>query len=92
MLSILPVFPLDMRTIPNYYLLALSYGPDVDWCRNVLAIGNCALLYRGQEYALEKPEIIPISEALQAYPLPAKILIAAAGIQQGLWVHKQSTR
>ncbi len=82
--------PLAAYPFGDGFILALTYGPDVDWCRNVLATGKCTLLYKGQEYALEKPEIIPVSEALNAYPYPVKILLAAAGVQQGLWMHKQS--
>jgi len=31
------VFPAD-----DGYVIALTYGPDTDWIRNVLAAGGCA--------------------------------------------------
>jgi hypothetical protein len=43
--------PLAAYPFGDGFILALAYGPDVDWCRNVLAAGKCTLLYRGQEYA-----------------------------------------
>ena len=71
------------------FIFALAYGPDVDWCRNIMASGTCTLTWKEHEYALEKPEIIPISEAWEAYPLSARLFIMAGGMKQCLWVHKQ---
>jgi hypothetical protein len=83
------VTPLAAYPLGDGFVLALAYGPDVDWCRNVLAAGKCTLIWRGHEYTLEKPEIIPASEALGAYPLLVKPFVVAAGMKQFLWVHKQ---
>lgn len=71
------------------FVLTLAYGPDVDWCRNILASGTCTLTWRGQEYALEKPELLPISEAWEAYPLFTRLFIRAGGMKQCLWVHRK---
>jgi hypothetical protein len=71
------------------FVLTLAYGPNVDWCRNILATGTCTLTWRGQEYALEKPEILPISEAWEAYPLFTRLIIRAGGTKQCLWVHRK---
>jgi hypothetical protein len=70
------------------FVLGLAYGREVDWCRNVLAAGKCTLKYKGQEYALERPEIIPISQCWDAFDLPSKVNCRAAGIRECLWVHK----
>ncbi len=73
-------------------VLALLYGDatEVDWCRNVMVAGKCILKTRGQEYLLEKPEIIPASTALQAYPPIFRLYYRAMGIQQFVWVHRVS--
>jgi deazaflavin-dependent oxidoreductase (nitroreductase family) len=71
------------------FVFALVYGPDVDWCRNIMASGKCTLKWEGHEYALEKPEIIPISQAWEAYPLWARIMLVGTGTKQVLWVHRQ---
>ena len=72
------------------FVLTLAYGPDVDWCRNIMATGKCTLTWKGQEYPLEKPELLPISKARAAYPLSAWIFAKVGGMKQCLWVHKQS--
>jgi deazaflavin-dependent oxidoreductase (nitroreductase family) len=40
------------------YLIAVSYGPDSDWVRNVLAAGGCALLTRGRRVRLVRPRLV----------------------------------
>ena len=32
-----------MRARPGGYVIALTYGPDADWVKNVLAAGGCEL-------------------------------------------------
>lgn len=47
------VFPGDRR-----YTLALTYGTDTDWLRNVLAAGGCELITRGHRVRLREPRIV----------------------------------
>lgn len=81
------VTPLGAYPLGDGFLLAVAY-PEVDWLRNVLAAGKCTLTRNGKEYALERPEVIPLSEALTAYPLLVKPFIVAAGMKRFLWLHQ----
>ncbi len=83
------VTPLRAYPFGDGFVLTLSYGPDVDWCHNIMASGTCVLTWKGQEYALEKPELLPISEAWEAYSLSTRLVIGAGGVKQCLWVQKQ---
>ncbi|BBY09606.1 nitroreductase family deazaflavin-dependent oxidoreductase [Mycobacterium marseillense] len=40
---------------PNGFVIALTYGPDTDWVRNVLAAGGCELQTRRRRYQLGAP-------------------------------------
>ncbi len=84
------ITPLSAYPFGDGFVLALAYGPDVDWCRNIMASGTCTLIWKGQEYALEKPELLPLSKARAAYPLSVWLFVKAGGMKQCLWVHKQS--
>ncbi len=84
------VTPLAVFPFGDGFVLTLTYGPDVDWCRNILASRRCALTWKGQEYALEKPEMLPISQVWEAYPLSTKLIGRAGGVKQCLWVHRPS--
>ncbi|HXX79567.1 MAG TPA: hypothetical protein VEI53_13815 [Ktedonobacteraceae bacterium] len=70
------------------FVLTLAY-PHTDWCSNIMATGKCTLTFKGQEYELERPELIPMSEAWAAYPPITKLFALAGGEQQCLWVHKK---
>ena len=45
------------------FLIALPYGEDTDWMKNVLAKGSATLLTDGRSYEVNRPEIIPMTEA-----------------------------
>ncbi|BBX27252.1 nitroreductase family deazaflavin-dependent oxidoreductase [Mycolicibacterium alvei] len=45
------------------YVIALTYGPQADWVRNVLAAGGCELEARRHTYRLVAPEVYRDEEA-----------------------------
>ena len=44
-----------IRRGPDRYVVALWYGPDVQWVRNVLAAGTCRVRTRGRWIRLAEP-------------------------------------
>ncbi len=71
------------------FVIGLSYGADVDWCRNVMASGHAAVQWRGRTFRLERPEIIPMSPAvLQA--IPPYFRLPARELKQLVWLHRSS--
>jgi deazaflavin-dependent oxidoreductase (nitroreductase family) len=40
------------------YAVALTYGPDRDWVKNVMAAGGCKLELRGKMVQVGRPEIV----------------------------------
>ena len=82
--------PITAFPLGDGFALALLYGDsaEVDWCRNVMAAGTCVLKTLGQEYTLEKPEIIPASKALEAFPPLFRFYYRSRGIREFLWVHR----
>ena len=41
----------------GHYVVALTYGPDTDWLKNVLAAGGCELLTGGRQIQLSSPRL-----------------------------------
>lgn len=41
----------------NGFVIALTYGPETDWVRNVLAAGGCELQTRRRRYQLGAPVV-----------------------------------
>ncbi|MGO9071403.1 hypothetical protein [Mycobacterium sp.] len=79
--------PLSAYPLGDGFVLAVAY-PHVDWSENVLAAGKCTLAWRGHEYALDRPERIPLSDALKAYPPLVRPFIFAPGMNEFLWLHR----
>jgi len=49
--------PVTVFTDGDRYIIALTYGPDTDWVKNVLASGRCELRTRGQAIQLGSPQV-----------------------------------
>jgi hypothetical protein len=80
--------PVATRPVEDGFVVPLSYGHEVDWCRNVMAAGTCMLVWNDQEYVLDKPEIISLSQTQSAYPLVQRIVFTAGGIKEHLLLHQ----
>src|SRR5436305_12970754 len=63
------------------FVIALTYGPKVDWYRNVLAAGHATLLWHGRECAVGKPEPIDVKTALPAFPSFIRTILRLQGVQ-----------
>jgi len=40
------------------YVIGLTYGPNTDWVKNVLAEGGATVVTRGKTYRLREPEVV----------------------------------
>ena len=49
--------PVSVFAAEDGYVLALTYGPDTDWVKNVLAAGGCELRTRGDTIELVSPRL-----------------------------------
>jgi deazaflavin-dependent oxidoreductase (nitroreductase family) len=62
--------PVLVRPVRDGFVFALTYGPGVDWYRNILASGSCALRWRGKRYRLDQPATLSAEAGVQAFPVP----------------------
>lgn len=49
--------PVNVFPSGDQYVIALTYGPDTDWVRNVLVAGGCELRTRGRSVRLVAPRL-----------------------------------
>ena len=54
--------PLGVRGFPGGFLIPLTFGPDADWCRNVLAAGECVIRWRGRQYTAVEPRVVDAAD------------------------------
>jgi deazaflavin-dependent oxidoreductase (nitroreductase family) len=64
------------------FVIALTYGPDVDWYRNLLAAGGGSVFWHRKVYAVGKPEPIDAKTALQAFPALFRLIFRTFGRQE----------
>jgi deazaflavin-dependent oxidoreductase (nitroreductase family) len=61
-------------------VIALTYGPDRDWVKNVLAEGGCALVRGGREIRLDSPEVVDERVGLPLMPAPVRPAMRLLGV------------
>ncbi|SRR6266581_8638885 len=49
--------PVNVFPAGDRYVIALTYGPDTDWVKNVLAAGRCELRTGGRVVQLSSPRL-----------------------------------
>ncbi|MFD8499104.1 nitroreductase family deazaflavin-dependent oxidoreductase [Amycolatopsis sp. NPDC059657] len=50
--------PVNVFRSGDGFVLALTYGPDTDWVKNVLAAGGGRLITRRKTYAVSEPRLV----------------------------------
>lgn len=66
--------PMNVFRDGDDYVMALTYGRDVDWVRNVLAAGGCQLETRGRKVALQDP-ILVHDPSRRLMPFPVRFFL-----------------
>ena len=66
--------PVNVFAAPGGYVIALTYGADSDWVRNVLAAGGCELVTRGRTVRLISPELVHDENRRGIRPLERQVL------------------
>ncbi len=66
--------PVNVFRTDDGYIIALTYGSESDWVKNVLAAGSCELQTRGRRVRLSNPRIYTDQSKSWA-PLPVKLIL-----------------
>jgi deazaflavin-dependent oxidoreductase (nitroreductase family) len=71
--------PVNVFRRPGGYVIALTYGPETDWVRNVLASGGCALETRGRTLQLTRPRLFRDGQR-RSMPAPVRVLLGLSDV------------
>jgi len=55
--------PVQAVATDDGFVIALPYGPNTDWLKNVLASGSATIVHEGNTYPVDGPEIVTTSVA-----------------------------
>jgi deazaflavin-dependent oxidoreductase (nitroreductase family) len=75
--------PVNVFRHGDGYVIALTYGADSQWVRNVLAAGGCDLELRGRTVAVTAPELVH-DERRRLVPAPVRLPLRAANVSDFL--------
>jgi len=66
--------PVNVFATEDGYVLALTYGPDTDWVKNVLAAEGCELRTGGRAIRLVSPRLFHDQARRDIRPLERQVL------------------
>jgi deazaflavin-dependent oxidoreductase (nitroreductase family) len=71
--------PIIVSPIDDGFVIELTYGPDVDWHKNVLAAGGCTVVWHGKEYVIDKIEPLDTETGRAAFPPLQQLILRLLG-------------
>jgi deazaflavin-dependent oxidoreductase (nitroreductase family) len=88
--------PVAIGTTETVFLIPLTFGPRSDWCRNILASGECEVKLHGVEYFAQDAEVVDDfsarSEIHAAFNTFQRFFLTAQGIHQFLRLRKRGRK
>ena len=51
--------PIGPEMTEDGFVVALPYGTNPDWYKNVIAAGSATIVHEGTEYLVDQPELVP---------------------------------
>lgn len=74
--------PLNAFRTGDTVTFALTYGPRVDWLRNVRAAGGCRLRMGHEVLTLGAPVDLTTAAGMARMPAPARLVLRLAAVGQ----------
>jgi deazaflavin-dependent oxidoreductase (nitroreductase family) len=67
--------PIIVAPVKDGFVIELTYGPDVDWHKNVLAAGGCTVVWHGKKFMIDKIEPLDTETGRAAFSLPQQLIL-----------------
>ena len=83
--------PVNVFRAPDGFLIALTYGRDSEWVRNVVAAGGCQLETHGARYQLSAPTIVH-DPTRRRFPLVVRMILGLIGANDFLQLSTSRTQ
>jgi deazaflavin-dependent oxidoreductase (nitroreductase family) len=73
--------PIIVQPVPQGFVIALTYGPQVDWYQNILAAGGCTVVWHKKEVEIGRIEPLDTQAGRSAFPLPERLILGLVRIR-----------
>ena len=67
--------PIIVAPITDDFVIELTYGPEVDWHKNVVAAGGCTVLWHGQPFVIDTIESLDTELGRAAFSPPQQLIL-----------------
>ncbi|GGI45783.1 deazaflavin-dependent oxidoreductase (nitroreductase family) [Agromyces flavus] len=67
--------PLILARVPGGFVAELTYGPEVNWYRNLVAAGGGTVVWKGRPFEIGAIEPMPTDAGRRAFGPPASWLL-----------------
>ena len=84
--------PLILARVPGGFVAELTYGPDVNWYRNIVAAGHCEVVWHRGEYEIDRIEPYPADAGIRAFGFPAAFVLKLLRRHEFRFLHVASER
>jgi deazaflavin-dependent oxidoreductase (nitroreductase family) len=74
------VTPVAARRVEDGFVIALAFGAQVEWYRNLVAAQGGTVRWRGRAYPVGAPERIDMATALPAFMLVQRLALRLARV------------
>jgi hypothetical protein len=68
------------------FVIAVVYGSRTDWLNNVMASGAAAIVFNGDSYPVDRPEIVPVDSVRAYFPAATQRTHRLVGVDRCLRV------
>lgn len=84
--------PVQAVPTTDGFAIALPYGPNTDWLKNVLAAGSATIVHDGTTHRVERPEVVAMSAAEALFSPKDRRTHRLFGVEQCLTIRCVESR
>jgi deazaflavin-dependent oxidoreductase (nitroreductase family) len=79
--------PVQAMDTDDGFVIALPYGTNADWVRNVLTSGSAVITKDDRVVPVDRPRLVPLDDAATAFPFADQRLHRLFHVEQCLRLH-----
>ena len=80
--------PIGAIATEEGFVVALPYGANADWLKNLLASGSANIVDEGSTYRVDQPEVVAMAEAIDDFPPKERRMLRMFGVDKSLRVRR----
>lgn len=74
--------PINIFKFEDRFVVALTYGSNIDWLKNVVVAGGCTIRYRNREIELVDPKLVATSKGMSLMPRPVRAILSVINVTE----------